>query len=645
MNKLLLILLLAILPLACSFENPSQPAATPHQLLPVEAYQEAVYASWIGQIVGNTYGLCYEFQFIEQPGPDSFPYGYTWTLDLLRRHKGAFSDDDTDIEYMYLTQMEKHGVTPTYNQLTAAWKNHVESQVWCANRQALTLMHAGHYPPVTGAVGYNSQWCQIDPQLVNEIWAVTAPGMVDYAVDKSRYAAHIMSDSFGMEPTLHYAAMYSAAFFEKDILKLIDIGTAALAENARFAGIVEHVKKLYAQYPKDWQSARKIVKDKYLVSAEYNKHAWPPIDANLNGAFGIMALLYGQGDFQRTLDYCCAFGMDADNQAATMCGLLGIVNGLEGIPKELMFPLAGAEWEKPFNDSYKVITRERLPNAKLSDMAARIAAQGEKVILDQGGELVERGGVKYYKIPTETHFSLPFELNPIPDFYTEINRPFSYPVYAGGREITVSGDLPPGIGFDGNRLSGTPTQPGKFAFQLVAQEGLEGRKIEVKIQVHPPNLAPLATGIIFNQNALDKNIEIIRDGKTDQTYHSTKKGRALEIDFYGYTWDTPQTISSLSLNNGVPSEFCGWFTTFDVSYLRNGQWWKVTDFQVYPEMNLDDSQWLKPHLMEYEISFAPVVTKGIRIKGWAGGVPKDEANAHLGMQFNTSVAELRVYGE
>ena len=93
--------------------------------------------------------------------------------------------------------------------------------------------------------------------------------------------------------------------------------------------------------------ARKIVKDNYLVYEDYNKYAWPPIDANLNGAYGIMALLYGQGNFQKTLDYSCAFGMDADNQAATMCGLLGIVNGLDSIPKNLMYPLEDVNWNKP----------------------------------------------------------------------------------------------------------------------------------------------------------------------------------------------------------------------------------------------------------------------------------------------------------
>ncbi len=238
-----------------------------YMYLEVDEYKQRVYASWIGQIIGNTYGLSYEFHFIDEPGPDDFPYGYGWTLDLLRQYDGAFSDDDTDIEYMYLTQMEEHGIEPTYAQLRDAWMSHVTERVWAANRQAVTLMHAGHYPPVTGSKQYNSQWSQIDPQLVNEIWAFTAPGMIDYAVEKSRFMAHITNDDFGIEPTLVYAAMYSAAFFESDVHKLIDIGQNALPDESHFSSVIDRVKELYATYPNDWKAARQAVKEEYYDTA------------------------------------------------------------------------------------------------------------------------------------------------------------------------------------------------------------------------------------------------------------------------------------------------------------------------------------------------------------------------------------------
>ena len=53
--------------------------------IPVEAYQKAVYASWIGQIIGNTYGLGYEFKFIDEPGTNKLPYCYGFTIADLRK--------------------------------------------------------------------------------------------------------------------------------------------------------------------------------------------------------------------------------------------------------------------------------------------------------------------------------------------------------------------------------------------------------------------------------------------------------------------------------------------------------------------------------------------------------------------------------
>ena len=53
----------------------------------------------------------------------------------------------------------------------------------------------------------------------------------------------------------------------------------------------------------------------------------------------ILALLYGDGDFRETLDMSCALGFDADNQAATMIGLLGVALGSAALPEHLLFPL------------------------------------------------------------------------------------------------------------------------------------------------------------------------------------------------------------------------------------------------------------------------------------------------------------------
>jgi len=81
------------------------------------------------------------------------------------------------------------------------------------------------------------------------------------------------------------------------------------------------MKSLYRKYPGDWKQARKEMAQQYYDGEPAETKTI--INANLNGAAGILALLYGRGDFQRTLDLACAIGFDADNQAATMSGLLG----------------------------------------------------------------------------------------------------------------------------------------------------------------------------------------------------------------------------------------------------------------------------------------------------------------------------------
>lgn len=627
-------------------QHPLPPAPQSDQVIAVQDYQDRVLASWLGQIIGNTYGLSYEFKYIDAPGPDRFPYGFGEYLQQVKAVNGAFSDDDTDIEVMYLLQMERHGITPSYAQLAQAWQYHVREKVWVANRAAVTLMAAGYQPPLTGARAYNRQWFQIDPQLVNEIWAVTAPGMVGYAVDKTRWAARITSDDFGTEPAMFYGALYAAAFFEHDIDRLLDRAEAAMPAGSRFVQTVRHMRRLHARYPDDWQAARKEMAAAYYRDLGYNHDAWRVVDANLNGACAILALLYGGGEVQATLDYASAIGFDADNQAATMVGLLGIIGGTRALPHDLLFPLPEAGWRKPYNDRYINVSRHDLPDASIEDLARRMAVQGERVILANGGTRFTRDGRDYYRIPAQAAFLAPLALPAAPAQVAEVGRPFSLEVLvdgsAGERLMMAEGALPAGVTLDATGVRGTPRQAGEFAFTLLRQRGTAQARQRYVIQVHSPNLAPSASQLLHGTPGRD--LSAMRDGRAEPTYyspHTAAPGRVV----YGYAWEHAQDISVLVFNPGTPEEFGGWLTSLAVEFQdADGRWRPVDGLQVTPAMDLENSQWRKGTDIDHTLRFAPVSTRAIRLVGTSGGVERDARNGG-GRVYYSSLGELAVYGQ
>jgi hypothetical protein len=114
-----------------------------------------------------------------------------------------------------------------------------------------------------------------------------------------------------------------------------------------------------------------------------------------------MAVLYGDGDFMKTVGIATSAGYDCDNQAATCGGLMGVMLGARAIPDTLTREGApGTRWKKPFNDTYINYSRDDLPiHNRIPDIVERIANIAETAILAEGGRKDERDGQIRYVIP------------------------------------------------------------------------------------------------------------------------------------------------------------------------------------------------------------------------------------------------------
>jgi ADP-ribosylglycohydrolase len=88
----------------------------------------------------------------------------------------------------------------------------------------------------------------------------------------------------------------------------------------------------------------------------------------------LVGLLYGAGDFRRSVSLTTMCGFDTDCNAGTVGCLLGLRNGLDGIP---------ADWKGPLNDTYELQVTGLPRQWKIAELAAEMAQTGLALALSR----------------------------------------------------------------------------------------------------------------------------------------------------------------------------------------------------------------------------------------------------------------------
>jgi hypothetical protein len=100
--------------------------------------------------------------------------------------------------------------------------------------------------------------------------------------------------------------------------------------------MTKDIIRFYHENPENWRTCFKYVYENYGYDRyPGNCHIIP------NAAVIILSLLYGEGDFSKTINICNMCGWDTDCNVGNVGCILGVINGLEGID---------ASWKEPIND-------------------------------------------------------------------------------------------------------------------------------------------------------------------------------------------------------------------------------------------------------------------------------------------------------
>jgi hypothetical protein len=120
------------------------------------------------------------------------------------------------------------------------------------------------------------------------------------------------------------------------MLKLIDIGLNTIPEESEYALVIRDMIRFYQEYPDDWHKARRY------IDSNWGYNRYPGIVPIIpNAAIIVIALLYGAGDFSRSIQIANISGWDTDCNVGNVGAIMGVAVGLAGIDQH---------WRDPLND-------------------------------------------------------------------------------------------------------------------------------------------------------------------------------------------------------------------------------------------------------------------------------------------------------
>ena len=411
-----------------------------------EVLMDKIKGAWAGQIIGCTYGGPTEFVYattindnIEIKWKD---HGIKWYYD---NSPGLY--DDVYMDLTFVDVFDKEGLDAPIESFAQAFA-HAGYPLWHANQAARYNILHGVMPPESGHWKNNPHADDIDFQIEADYAGIMAPGLPNAASHFSDGIGHIMNYGDGWYGGVYVANMYALAFVCDDVETLATEALKSIPEQSRYYKCMSDIIGWHKQYPGDWEIAWALANKKYGFD----------IDAVINSAYILIGLLYGEGDFGKTIDISTRCGHDSDCNPASSGGILATMMGYEALPEY---------WKKPL---YEVADR----NFKYTDISFSRACD---LSFKQALQVIER----YGGTVGETDVTIP----------VQTPEPVRY-------EQAFEGLWPVG-----------KTQVGSKDIRTVGQLSFEGEGVVVGHRI--------TSASDFKPEDYEAQVEVTLDGKPDQT--------------------------------------------------------------------------------------------------------------------------------
>ncbi len=303
-----------------------------------------IMGGWAGQTIGVTFGGPYEFRFqgtfIGDYQPLKWYDGYL--KHTMINNPGLY--DDLYMDLTFVDVFEKYGLDAPVDSFANSFAN-AGYMLWHANQAARYNILQGIKAPASGEWKNNPHADCIDYQIEADFAGLMSPGMPNTASAISDKIGHIMNYGDGWYGGVYIGAMYALSFTSGNIEEIVRQALKTIPVQSEFYQCINEVINNYKKYPQNWKQTWLQVQEKWANDIGCPDGVFTPfnIDAKVNAAYVVIGLLYGKGDFTKTMEITTRCGQDADCNPSSAGGILGTILGYDKIPAYWKMGLKEAE--------------------------------------------------------------------------------------------------------------------------------------------------------------------------------------------------------------------------------------------------------------------------------------------------------------
>lgn len=338
---------------------------------------DKVYGAWMGRICGCMHGKPVEcvrtdvfVPFLKETGNyplSRYIYRSDLTDEICEKYSAfpfkekLYADEiscmpwDDDTNYVVLDQIiiGKYGKDFTAANVAEAWLEYQKKNAYCtAERVAFCNFVNGFKPPYS-AMYKNPYREWIGAQIRGDYYGYIFPGDPEMASEAAFRDASISHVKNGIYGEMFVAAALAIAACTDNMTDILRGALAYVPATSRFYEEVSSVIDMYENgAEKDEVFA--YIHEKY---DEHTGYGW--CHTNPNAMIVAASLLFGKGDYGKSICMAVETGFDTDCNGATVGSIFGMAHGIKSIPEY---------WTEPINDMLET-TVFGLGTVKVSDRA------------------------------------------------------------------------------------------------------------------------------------------------------------------------------------------------------------------------------------------------------------------------------------